>query len=90
MNVEEKEIQEGIEEKEQVASLAEQTEKKEGPSLDLILDIPLEVTVELGSTKILVKDLLKLGQGSILELNKLASEPLEVLINGRLIAKGEV
>lgn len=59
-------------------------------NLDFILDIPLKVTVELGRTSLLIKDLLQLGQGSILELDKLAGEPLEILINGKLVAKGEV
>ncbi len=59
-------------------------------NLDFILDIPLKVTVELGRTSVLIKDLLQLGQGSVLELNKLAGEPLEILVNGKLVAKGEV
>jgi flagellar motor switch protein FliN/FliY len=59
-------------------------------NLDFILDIPLRVTVELGRTNYLIKDLLVLGQGSVLELNKIAGEPLEILVNGKLIAKGEV
>lgn len=59
-------------------------------NLDFILDIPLKVTVELGRTQIIVKDLLQLGQGSVLELDKLAGEPLEILVNGKLVAKGEV
>jgi flagellar motor switch protein FliN/FliY len=58
--------------------------------LDLILDIPLRVSVELGRTKMLVNDLLQLGQGSVIELNKLAGDPLEVLVNDKLIARGEV
>jgi flagellar motor switch protein FliN/FliY len=58
--------------------------------LDFILDIPLELSVELGKTKMLVNDLLQLGQGSVIELNKLAGEPLEVYINRKLIARGEV
>jgi len=58
--------------------------------LDFILDIPLELSVELGKTKMLVNDLLQLGQGSIVELNKLAGEPLEVFINNKLVARGEV
>lgn len=62
---------------------------KEG-SLDLILDIPLKVSVELGRTKILVQDLLKLHKGSVIELSKLAGEPLEILVNNRIVAKGEV
>ena len=59
-------------------------------NLDFILDIPLEVTVELGRTNLPIYDLLQLGQGSIVELNKLAGEPLEILVNQKLIAKGEV
>jgi flagellar motor switch protein FliN/FliY len=58
--------------------------------LDFILDIPLELSVELGKTKMLVNDLLQLGQGSIVELNKLAGEPVEIYINHKLIARGEV
>ncbi len=59
-------------------------------NLDFILDIPLKVTVELGRTKVYVKELLQLGQGSVVELDKLSGEPLEILINDKLIAKGEV
>nr|WP_127718020.1 flagellar motor switch protein FliN [Halobacteriovorax sp. HLS] len=59
-------------------------------NLDFILDIPLKVTVELGRTEVMIKDLLQLGQGSVLELDKLAGEPLEILVNGKLVAKGEV
>ncbi|MBW1711686.1 MAG: flagellar motor switch protein FliN [Deltaproteobacteria bacterium] len=58
--------------------------------LDFILDIPLEVSVELGRTSMLVNDLLQLGQGSVIELTKLAGEPMEILINGKLVARGEV
>lgn len=59
-------------------------------NLDFILDIPLKVTVELGRTSVVIEDLLQLGQGSVLELDKLAGEPLEILVNGKLVAKGEV
>jgi flagellar motor switch protein FliN/FliY len=58
--------------------------------LDFILDIPLKVSVELGRTRMLVNDLLQLGQGSVIELSKLAGEPLEVLVNQKLVARGEV
>lgn len=68
----------------------EKTEEQEARELDFILDIPLELSVELGKTRMLVNDLLQLGQGSIIELNKLAGEPLEVYINRKLIARGEV
>ena len=58
--------------------------------LDFILDIPLTLTVELGRSKMLISELLQLGQGSVLELSKLAGEPMDVFINQRLIARGEV
>jgi flagellar motor switch protein FliN/FliY len=58
-------------------------------NLGLILDIPLRVTVELGRTKMPVSELLNLTQGSVVELSKLAGEPMEVLVNDKLIAKGE-
>jgi flagellar motor switch protein FliN/FliY len=58
--------------------------------LDLIMDIPLDVSVELGAVKMLVNDLLQLGQGSIVELNKPVTEPLSIYINNKLIARGEV
>ncbi|MGA9289086.1 MAG: flagellar motor switch phosphatase FliY [Anaerobacillus sp.] len=59
-------------------------------NLNMLLDIPLQVTVELGRTKRIVKDILELSHGSILELDKLAGEPVDILINSKLIAKGEV
>lgn len=59
-------------------------------NLDMLLDIPLEITAELGRAKMIINDLLQLGQGSVIELNKLAGEPLEILINQKLIARGEV
>ena len=62
----------------------------ETKSMDLILDIPLTVAVELGRSKMLINDLLQLGQGSVIELTKLVGEPLEVLVNQKLVARGEV
>jgi flagellar motor switch protein FliN/FliY len=59
-------------------------------SLDFILDIPLKVTVELGRSKMAIRDVLQLSQGSVVELSKFAGEPLEVLVNDKLIARGEV
>jgi flagellar motor switch protein FliN/FliY len=59
-------------------------------NMDFVLDIPLEVTVELGRTKMLINDLLKLGQGSVIELAKLAGESLDILANQKAIARGEV
>jgi flagellar motor switch protein FliN len=58
--------------------------------IDFILDIPLTLTVELGRSKMLISELLQLGQGSVLELSKLAGEPMDIFINQRLIARGEV
>ena len=60
------------------------------PELEFILDIPLEISAEIGRTKMLIRDLLKLNQGSIIELEKFAGEPVEIYVNGRLMAKGEV
>lgn len=63
----------------------------EGPAnMEFLLDIPLEITVELGRTKMLINDMLKLGQGSVIELSKLAGESLEILANQKPIARGEV
>jgi flagellar motor switch protein FliN/FliY len=58
--------------------------------IDMILDIPVQLTVELGRTKIPIRDLLQLVQGSVVELDRLAGEPMDVLVNGCLIAQGEV
>lgn len=58
--------------------------------LDLLLDIPLEISVELGRVKMLVKDVVDLGTGSIIEIDKAAGEPVDVMVNGRLVARGEV
>ncbi len=71
------------------AAQAGQVERGKG-NLELLLDIPLEITAELGRAKMIINDLLQLGQGSVIELNKLAGEPLEILINQKLIARGEV
>ncbi len=68
----------------------EVSSSKENGNLDFILDIPLEVSVELGRTRILISELLQLGQGSVVELSKLAGEPLEILVNQKLVARGEV
>ncbi|MFJ4348182.1 flagellar motor switch protein FliN [Pseudomonas sp. NPDC089401] len=62
----------------------------EGPNLDVILDIPVSISMEVGSTEINIRNLLQLNQGSVIELDRLAGEPLDVLVNGTLIAHGEV
>jgi len=74
----------------QSVSSAGTLSREETKNLDLILDIPLTVTVELGRSKMLINDLLQLGQGSVIELTKLVGEPLEVLVNNKLVARGEV
>lgn len=76
------------------ASFAElrspQTPQKETASLDMLLDIGLQVTVELGRAKMNIRDILTVGPGTVVELNRVAGEPVDILINGKLIAKGEV
>jgi flagellar motor switch protein FliN/FliY len=60
------------------------------PDLDVILDIPVTISMEVGATSISIRNLLQLNQGSVIELDRLAGEPLDVLVNGTLIAHGEV
>ena len=62
----------------------------DNPDLDVILDIPVTIAMEVGSTSITIRNLLQLNQGSVIELDRLAGEPLDVLVNGTLIAHGEV
>ncbi len=59
-------------------------------NLDFVLDLPLHVSVEIGRTRMVIKDLIQLGQGSVIELDKLAGEPMEVFVNEKLVARGEV
>jgi flagellar motor switch protein FliN len=61
----------------------------DGKTLDLLLDVPLSVTVELGRVKMSVRNLLSLGAGAVIELSKIAGEPLDILVNGRPVARGE-
>ncbi|WP_101760503.1 flagellar motor switch protein FliN [Oceanicoccus sp. KOV_DT_Chl] len=60
------------------------------PDLDVIMDIPIKISMEVGNTEISIRNLLQLNQGSVIELDRLAGEPLDVLVNGTLIAHGEV
>ncbi|OLU34270.1 flagellar motor switch protein FliN [Pseudomonas sp. PA15(2017)] len=62
----------------------------DGPNLDVILDIPVSISMEVGNADITIRNLLQLNQGSVIELDRLAGEPLDVLVNGTLIAHGEV
>ena len=71
-------------------SLGVENARKSHDNIDLILDVSLEVSVVLGRTKKRIKDILSLGNGSLIELDKLADEPVEVLVNGKVIAEGEV
>lgn len=66
-----------------------QAETEKNRSLEFLYDIPLEISVEVGRSKILLKDLLKMGEGYVIELDKLAGEPLDLYVNSRLIARGE-
>lgn len=72
------------------APLEQKTQRKSHDNIDLILDVPLQVSVVLGRTKKSIRDILSLGNGSLIELDKLADEPVEVLVNGKVIAEGEV
>jgi flagellar motor switch protein FliN/FliY len=72
------------------ASFAPTTGVAAGNDINMILDIPVQLTVELGRTRIPIKNILQLAQGSVVELDALAGEPMDVLVNGYLIAQGEV
>lgn len=61
-----------------------------GPALDLVLDVPVTLSAELGSTKMRVRDVLELSQGSVIDLERGSGEPCDLMVNGRLIARGEV
>lgn len=65
------------------------SESKNGRGLNFLYDIPLQISVEVGRSKILLRDLLKMGEGYVIELDKLAGEPLDLYVNSKLIAKGE-
>jgi len=74
----------------QFAPLVQQTIPVVDTNINLIMDVPLQVTVELGRTRKLIRDILELSPGSVIELDKLAGEAVDILVNGKLIAKGEV
>lgn len=72
-------------------SRADMGKTSESPeNIDFLLDVALTISVQVGTAKMLIKDLLQLGQGSVVELEKLAGEPMEILVNDKLIARGEV
>lgn len=64
-------------------------DNKEGHNIDIVLDIPVTLSMELGRTRMSIRDLLQLKSGSVVELQKMADEPLDILVNGTLVAKGE-
>jgi len=71
-------------------TVAAPADNSRSPDLDVILDIPVQISMEVGSTSITIRNLLQLNQGSVIELDRLTGEPLDVLVNGTLIAHGEV
>jgi flagellar motor switch protein FliN len=75
---------------EEGGAIAGKSNSPESDGLSLLMDIPLEITVELGRVRMLVKDVVELGTGSIVEIDKAAGEPVDVMVNGRLVARGEV
>ncbi|MBU2706856.1 flagellar motor switch protein FliN [Zooshikella marina] len=79
-----------MDELEDIAEPTEIRSLEEGPNLDVILDIPVTISMEVGGTDITIRNLLQLNQGSVIELDRLAGEPLDVKVNGTLIAHGEV
>jgi flagellar motor switch protein FliN/FliY len=82
-------VSEGVEH-ERINDLFEEAEGGESLSLELILDIPLTLSVEIGRTEMPIQRLLQLTQGAVIELDKMVGEPMDVLVNGTLIAQGEV
>jgi len=70
--------------------LSDEGEPGADVNLDVVLDIPVNISMEIGRTKISIRNLLQLNQGSVVELDRLAGEPMDVLVNGTLIARGEV
>ena len=74
----------------EVDSIEDKKSGDEDANINLIMDLPLQVVVELGRTKMLINDLLQIGQGSVIELNKQVGEALDILVNGKLVARGEV
>ncbi len=74
----------------ELSELKDESSPVNDAKLDVILDIPVKLTVEVGGTEIAIRNLLQLNQGSVIELDRLAGEPLDVLVNGTLIAHGEV
>ena len=79
--------QEKTEDTEQEAAVATEVG---GNTLDLVIDVPIRLTVEVGSTQMLVREVLQLGKGSVVELDRNSGDPADILVNNRLVARGEV
>lgn len=77
-------------ENEELPEVTEEAVEAPAEPLGFVMDVPLRMRVELGRTQLLVKDVLQLGEGSVVELDRLESEPVDVLVNDRLVARGEV
>lgn len=73
-----------------MSDLRDESTPSSDVNLDVVLDIPVSISMEIGRTKISIRNLLQLNQGSVVELDRLAGEPMDVLVNGTLIARGEV
>lgn len=84
------EEQAGNEKKAAMSELRDESSPSSDVNLDVVLDIPVNISMEIGHTKISIRNLLQLNQGSVVELDRLAGEPMDVLVNGTLIARGEV
>lgn len=84
------EEQAGNEKKASMSELRDDSTPSSDVNLDVVLDIPVNISMEIGRTKISIRNLLQLNQGSVVELDRLAGEPMDVLVNGTLIARGEV
>ncbi len=74
----------------EVPQMAATSQAAGAGSLNLVIDVPLRVTVEVGSTRMLVREVIQLGKGAVIDLDRAAGEPADVLVNGRLLARGEV
>ena len=84
------EHQTSTEKKATMSDLRDESTPSSDVNLDVVLDIPVSISMEIGRTKISIRNLLQLNQGSVVELDRLAGEPMDVLVNGTLIARGEV
>lgn len=82
--------QAGKDKKATMSELRDDSMPSSDVNLDVVLDIPVSISMEIGRTKISIRNLLQLNQGSVVELDRLAGEPMDVLVNGTLIARGEV